>query len=1009
MSNRNLLASAIDYLKTATSVKIAHLIKFEIPSTDVNGDAISTPAYLTDYMSNITWAGRVYEAGKIKKVGDVRQSQGLTNYKLSIEVEGEDQEELDRGLVENLQTSYVGNEIEVLRAYLDETGAIIPFDADSNGPMQYFIGDITDINIAEGIVSGNSTVTWQCAGKFQDFDLVNGRVTDDDSHRGIVRDSEGIKASSDGAKKLSHQSDTGFQHANQTVNVITQYTTTETKYKMKKRHWWQSDKMVSYEEEVERDLELGVSLSAKFLPKVYGVQKTPGIPVFIDALKNDTSTVYVVYAFTEGEIEAFLDLYIEGVPIICSSSQSNADTVCLGNQAEGHTLSAVSSLSSQYQSLTDQVARNTFYERTGIYQGEGGVNRYIDPIISNTHEDPTVGTAQGEYFTVTNKTGTKWVRFYHGTSDQPACEELVAEAAAGNFLLQGQWASDNNKTTPEQIAEYWDINSRLLDTSYVVLKFGISEEETSVPTLDAVVSGTKVSTYTPELVETPNQYTLNPVWQLRDYMIDDICGGSLKSELIDVESFYEVAAQLDTITNSYENDWLTYWRYLGWKTPNLPADRAVMQCNTLLNSEGTVAKNVKKLLEQFDGTLNVIGGKYHLSTEGNNPTIADLDVTDVIGSIKTKDLSNKNKWNSIQASIVDPGQGWGTTQINFFNKEYLAQDNNIHKKGNIGFSFITNYYTAREWAERELNKSRYSRELSFETYFKYLYLKPNDNITITYNRFKYDKKTFRVKQCTLKANGKVSLTLEDFDESIYSATPGLDTSGEVTFTRPQTLPPRNLEYIALPDIRFSVSIPDNVHGILVWDAPDTANILRYSVRDWQEVTTDYAVPVTQTVLDNGILRNYIFITNLNTIGIYTFKVLSISKSGNPSKYAVVKITNSSVEPVTFPPVENFTSIDTINGEFSGPSISMVWDGTENTAVTTYQINITNGVSTLRNANISAGTETYEYTLANNMSDYGTNNGALVGAYRSLDIRIRATNGLPEGDVNFVSSIWKNLI
>jgi hypothetical protein len=54
---------------------------------------------------------------------------------------------------------------------------------------------------------------------------------------------------------------------------------------------------------------------------------------------------------------------------------------------------------------------------------------------------------------------------------------------------------------------------------------------------------------------------------------------------------------------------------------------------------------------------------------------------------------------------------WNQIQVSFYDANYLQQDSMLEKKLNLAFAGITNYYTARSMAARELRKSRYSREL----------------------------------------------------------------------------------------------------------------------------------------------------------------------------------------------------------------------------------------------------------------------------------------------------------
>jgi hypothetical protein len=1034
--SRNLTTSALTYLGTAQSVRVAHLIRLELyNSSDVDGKAY---IYLTDYASNVVWNSQTYEAGKVTSVGDVRQGQGLTNYKVTVGVAGEYPSELARGLVGNAIGSYVGKDIEILRAYLDDSGNIIPFDSSSSGPMQYFVGDIASIEVTEGVVAGNSTVKWSCAGKFADFQKINGRITDDASHRGLTTDiNSGQTTGSNGAKLVSHQTDRGFQHANQSVQIMSKYLGTQTSYKMKKRHWWQSDKLVEFQEVVEKELELGVDLSAKYLPKVYGVRKIPGIPVFIDALKDNPNKVYIVYAFAEGEIDSFLNLYIDDEPVVCANGTDSISNICEGSQAAGDTLSATMT-GEGYDNQASLAARIFRAERLGG-DGIGPLDEFIEtpPVIGvdrttgTTHTKTEQGADVINVFRTVNSTGVKRITTYHGKSDQNADPVLVDIASQGNFLLQETWAENYALSNgldwgipaekKQAMDAYWDENCKLLDTAYAIVTIVLSEEETQMPNIEAVVSGSLVSTFnTAGTIETTDQYTLNPVWHTLAYMRDKICGGELDIDLLDIASFSEVAATMDVLATSYDNDFLSYWRYCGWK--NAPVDqevsghdpqKTIMQCNTLLLTEDTVTKNLEGLLRQFDGTLNILGGKYHLSVENNDATIADINITEVIGNVKTKDLSNKNKWNSVQASITDPAQAWGTNQVSFFDQGYLDQDNGIKKKGNIQFRHLTNYYTARAWAKIQLAKSRFSREISFTTYYKYTFLYPNANVTFTYPRFNYDKKKFRVKSTNLRATGLVEVVLEDYDDSIYDEVP---SDNDLSSVEPSVInpPPTGLEYVPLPDARFSIAEEHQlgVNGILVWDTPTTSsNILRYEVRDWLEVSGNTGVPKTQVIEDDGVTKNYILIKGLSPSTDYSFKVSSLDYSGSFSVFAVTTLTTGTdVSVLLYPEVTGFTASNAIAGVFTGSDLNLQWDLVEDIPTSAYQIQIHSVTPSalLGTYSVPNSVSTFSYTFSLNKADYASANGSALGAYRDLTAKIRVTNGALDTSPSFRYSDWTDI-
>ena len=73
----------------------------------------------------------------------------------------------------------------------------------------------------------------------------------------------------------------------------------ETRYRLKSSGFFGLKKrLVSYEVEVDRDVDLRFNLQAKHLPVIYGVQRTDSIPVFADSswhcnLPAQSSTISV--------------------------------------------------------------------------------------------------------------------------------------------------------------------------------------------------------------------------------------------------------------------------------------------------------------------------------------------------------------------------------------------------------------------------------------------------------------------------------------------------------------------------------------------------------------------------------------------------------------------------------------------------------------------------------------------------------------------------------------------
>lgn len=976
-----ILQTAKEYLASTSNVRIAHLVEIELAGT------FGVYTYLTDYQNNIFYNGQDYVAGKVVGVSSVRLTQGIKNYTMQVNIAGEYAEEIAKGIS---SLSYEGRNIRVYRAYLDERGAIIPFNSMDNGPVKLFIGKVGGVSVNEDVTKGSSIVTWECAGLLYDFEKVNGRITDDSSHRGLVSNGlTSLPIPSDGAKKEAYKTDTGFQHANQTISTSISYLGKQKEYYLKKSLFGLKSSLREREVTVTRTIDIKTSLEARHLPVVYGVRRLPGIPVFLDAKKSDPSRMYCVYAVCEGEIDAFLDVYVDGVSAICNTSTESTG-VCFGNKQNGDTLSV-------YKNPDLTAVRKEGWEK---YPYDRDNNNYDDEYDVVAPAPSINGTSHMDSFNIMAEKGAVWIQFFHGTPNQVPCPDLVNLASGNGLLLQNQLKKqDGSSWGPE----YWGATSAgvsgaaLLDTAYIVVAFSITEDRTELPNIEVVVSGKR-----PTIITSPNSYTtqnysLNPVWHLLDYLTNPTYGGGLDiSTEIDFESFMDVAAQLDTQDISYETSYVSWWRYIGWL--NSSYSKSIMQCNTLISTENSVTKNVEELLNQFMGTLNPVNGKYHLSIENDYPAVASIDISEVSGRVNIKDVANKDKWNSIQASIMDPALDWSTNQITFFDSTYLSEDNGIRKKGNAIFNNITNYYTARAWAQRVLNISRFNRTLRFSTYFKYSWLLPNDIIEFTYPRLGYSNTKFRVTEVDIEPTGLVTLAIESYNPTAYTTTKQ-PINNPPSGPGSNVLPPANLDFAYMPNEDILISNTDpSVYGVLYWDVNEDLDVLRYE--GWYgEVdgslgsrTLISALP-SQVASIFGGNKVYELIRDLEPNKQYIFKVQTIYNSGAKSPFNIFTIgTDDNTVPSFIPPVTGLRLVNKApDGTFIGPNVSLQWDPLATFPVAfTYNLEFlspTDSSVLIPITGVPSGTTSYTLLLSTNMSKYLELTGE-TGAYRTFLVRAR---------------------
>ena len=987
------------YLADNKNVKIAHLVELELAGENNVYD------YLTDYKRTITVGTTDYQAGKILTVGSVKLTQGITNYKVNITVPGEYQEELDKATTDE---SYEGRTLKIYKAYIDNDGSIIPMQ--DGGPVLLFEGYITDVSLNDNVTSGKSTITWSCAGELQDFEKVNGRLTDDASHRGLISTVEGDVPSS-AAKRPEYKTDTGFLHTNQTIATNISYLTTETEYYFKKKWHGLGGDLREREVEVEKEVELKLSLTAKYLPVIYGVRKVQGIPVFVDADANDASKVYAVYAVCEGEIDSFLNVYIDGVSIICGPGGNSENTgTCFGNAANGDTLAVFAQGSKSvdreavwkhhpFDRFSGVRERNIAITKNFIGDSVPGVN------VQDTNVSASSGSTHGDTYNLPAEGGPIKMTFYHGKPDQLPDPKLVSRAASNGFLIQRETTKpDGSSWGPE----YWAANvpgettgAALLDTAYVVCEFYISEDRTTLPEIEFVVDGKPGLIFDNETTYY-NEKTLNPVWQMADYLTSNRFGPGLSISKLNIPSFIETANKLDQPDESYEASYIKYWRYLGWDDPTGPLSR--MQCNTIIDSSKASTKEVETLLRQFKGSLVPLRGAYHVSVENDDDPVTEIPIEDLIGSIRVQNKPNKDKWNSINASIEDPAQNWSTNQVTFFNSNYLEQDNGIRKDGRTIFNHITNYYTARSWAEYILNVSRYAKTIRVKTYFKYLYLKPNDNVIFTYERYNFipenNRNKFRVVELVDNPDGTIDLTLERYNNGDFTHTTQNPVEGGGTEQEP--IPsPAGLEFIELPDASIDLDVPEGgLWGVLAWSQVGINNLLRYDVRGIVDGATVTADP-NQIVDINGVPKVYQLV-EIQRSTEYEFKVATVTTQGRRSGYSILDYTTGTPPVANLPPISGLNVVNSNgNGRFFGPDLIVEWLEYQYEYIDSLELEVVNDSgAVIHSVELPPYSTQYAFYLSQNKASFQAQESA-IGAYRSLNLRIRAVSGTE-------TSQWSNI-
>lgn len=277
----------------------------------------------------------------------------------------------------------------------------------------------------------------------------------------------------------------------------------------------------------------------------------------------------------------------------------------------------------------------------------------------------------------------------------------------------------------------------------------------------------------------------------------------------------------------YDCDDINYWRACGWDEHSQRyATRN--QCNIVIDTSLPLFDNMNGLLEHFNGILRYTAGKYYLSVEEVEGTIATTDVRtitvdDIIGKIQLTDEGTRSAFNSLTAAFADPANKFEARNVSFFNSDYLKADRNVPKKGNLSVPGITNYYNTRLLADSFLNKSRFGLTISMTVRPSGFLLLAGTVIQVIYPRYDWTSpgKKFRIESITYQPDGLVDIVAKEYDDSFYSASNLKRNAGTGATTVPTTTTPGSPSNLI---VTSADTLDELLNGVeLFWDNDPSVN------------------------------------------------------------------------------------------------------------------------------------------------------------------------------------------
>lgn len=292
-----------------------------------------------------------------------------------------------------------------------------------------------------------------------------------------------------------------------------------------------------------------------------------------------------------------------------------------------------------------------------------------------------------------------------------------------------------------------------------------------IPTVTAVLNGRIV--YDPRTGS--DTFSNNPALCIRDYLKGRTIDGKLiwgrgldPTTEIDDPSFIEAANYCDELVTTESG---TQARYT---------------LNGFVDTSKKVRENLDEMLTSCNAVLFHSQGKYYLRVMKAEVPLSTIDEDIIIGGITQRREGKRFQYNTVKATWLNPAKKWSADIVEYSNAEFLAEDGEPLVQ-ELDLPFTTNAQTARELAEIACKQSRLTKKIDMLCTQAILQHLPGDVLSLTYPDFGYTAQPFRLMGTTLQPDGNIKVSLEEYDDDVYTSGPvsSEDLGVETSFKSPR--------------------------------------------------------------------------------------------------------------------------------------------------------------------------------------------------------------------------------
>ena len=446
---------------------------------------------------------------------------------------------------------------------------------------------------------------------------------------------------------------------------------------------------------------------------------------------------------------------------------------------------------------------------------------------------------------------------------------------------------------------------KFIGLSYIYIRFKYNQEAfQGQPSVSVIVEG-KNDIYDPRTLT--SGYTKNGALCTRDWLVN-----YLNAQDLD-DSWIEAADDCDTLVAAAD----------GATEPRFELSGTITLSGSRIESLAKLTTNGGVIPRYEQGVWGAVIQKY------NAPAVnAVFNEDDIIADIQVSTGSNKqDKINTVKGSFISAANNYEQIEYPALESDnYLAEDLEVLDQ-TVDYQMVASGTQCRRISKILLEKSRFGLTVSTTLRFKAWQYPVGSNIKLSYSRFGWDERVFRIVSRDIDGLNGISVVLREDSPEIYSWEEG-DAIDVI-------VPP----VVNLPDPDF-VTTPFDLAGVetlyisntsksvkarltLSWDSDDLSTN-HYEVEGSYDggayrVFTDY-VATKSYAMDDLELGNWIF------------RVRAVNGINAKSAYVSIPFT---IQGKTAPPA----SVTGFTGNIRPFSIEIVWDAVPEVDVAEYEIRL----------------------------------------------------------------------